>query len=117
MTNQDPIQPLFILTNTPEQMGQSIIRFARDDYNKGLGTTLIDAKNDAEAISSFLQEYKDSLETLRSYTKEIERLLLWCIHSAKINNHKLILSNRQFSVFRKVLSLLKHFFCESIRVI
>ncbi len=66
-------------------MGKAIIRFTRDDYNKELGTPLIDANNDAEAISSFLQEYKESPETLRSYTKEIERLLLWCIHVAKVN--------------------------------
>ena len=57
-----------------------------DNYNKDMiSNTLIDAKNDAEAILSFLNEYKDSPETLRSYVKEIERLLLWCIHVAKIN--------------------------------
>ena len=83
--NSEPIQPLFILADNPEQMGKAIIRFTRDDYNKELGTTLIDAKNDAEAIASFLQEYKESPETLRSYTKEIERLLLWCIHVANVN--------------------------------
>lgn len=66
-------------------MRQSLIQFTNDDYNKKSGTTLIDAKNDQEAISSFLQEYKDSPETLRSYMKEIERLLLWCIHVAKKN--------------------------------
>ena len=66
-------------------MGKAITRFARDDYNKELGIALIDANNDAEAISSFLQEYKDSPETLRSYTKEIESLLLWCIHVTKVN--------------------------------
>ena len=66
--NSESIQPLFILSDNPEQMGKAIIRFARDDYNKELGTALIDANNDAEAISSFLQEYKDSPETLRSYS-------------------------------------------------
>jgi len=85
VVNPEPIQPLFILTENPEQMGNAVIRFTRDDYNKELGAALIDANNDAEAISSFLQEYKESPETLRSYTKEIERLLLWCIHVAKMN--------------------------------
>jgi len=67
-------------------MGKSIIEFVGDDYNKELvGATLIDAKNDAEAIEAFLREYKDSPETLRSYVKEIERLLLWCIHVSKAN--------------------------------
>ncbi|MCP4763411.1 MAG: hypothetical protein GY870_16685 [archaeon] len=66
-------------------MEKSIIKFVGDDYNKKGGTTLIDANNDTEAILSFLNEYNDSPETLRSYAKEIERLLLWCIHIEKIN--------------------------------
>lgn len=73
------------MSDTPLNMGSSIIKFTHDDYNKELGSTLIDARNDAEAISSFLNEFRDSPETLRSYCKEIERLLLWCIHIAKIN--------------------------------
>ena len=43
MGNPEPIQPLFILADHPEQMGKAIIRFTRDDYNKELGTALIDA--------------------------------------------------------------------------
>src|SRR5690606_3794704 len=74
-----------ILKQNPEKMGDSIINFTHDDYNKKSGATLIDAKNDSEAISSFLSEYKDSPQTLRSYAKEIERLLLWCIHVSKVN--------------------------------
>lgn len=85
MEKNQLIQPLFILAGTQEKMGRDIIQFAGDDYNKESGATLIDAKDDAEAISTFLREYKDSSETLRSYAKEIERLLLWCIHVAKVN--------------------------------
>lgn len=81
----DIIRPLFIMSETPLSMGSTIIKFTYDDYNKELGSALIDAHNDAEAISSFLNEFRDSPETLRSYSKEIERLLLWCIHIAKIN--------------------------------
>ena len=81
----DSIRPLFIMSETPLSMGSTIIKFTHDDYNKELGSALIDAHNDAEAISSFLNEFRDSPETLRSYSKEIERLLLWCIHIAKIN--------------------------------
>lgn len=58
--------------NNPERMGHNILHFVRDDYNKELGATLIDAKNDAEAIETFLSEYKDSPETLRSYTYATE---------------------------------------------
>ena len=66
-------------------IGSHVIQFAKDDYNKAIGDSLIDAKNDAEAISSFLLEFRDSPLTLQSYAKEIERLLLWCVHVAKLN--------------------------------
>lgn len=79
------IKPLFILNDQADKMGDAIIAFTHDNYNKEIGSTLIDAEDDAAAISTFLREYKDSPETLRSYAKEIERLLLWCIHIAKIN--------------------------------
>jgi integrase/recombinase XerD len=85
MSKPRGILPLFIMSESLQHMGTAIIRFARDDYNKEIGSALIDADNDAEAISSFLNEFRDSPETLRSYSKEIERLLLWCIHVAKVN--------------------------------
>lgn len=85
MSKSEPIKPLFIIPAKADDIGKYIIQFNGDNYNKKLKTVLIDAQNDAEAISSFLNEYKDSPETLRSYTKEIERLLLWCIHVKKIN--------------------------------
>ena len=40
----------------------------------------IKANTDLEAIQEFLTEYRHSPATLRSYTKECERLLLWSIH-------------------------------------
>ncbi len=81
----EPIKPLFLPIEDASKMGKQVILFARDDYNKVIGNSLIDAKNDAEAISSFLREFNDSPLTLQSYAKEIERLLLWCIHVAKTN--------------------------------
>lgn len=41
----------------------------------------ISASNDLQAIDAFLAEYRHSPATLRAYTKECERLLLWCLHS------------------------------------
>jgi len=79
------IKPLFLPINEANKMGSQIISFVQDDYNKSSGEALIDAKTDAEAISSFLAEFRDSALTLRSYAKEIERLLLWCVHIAKKN--------------------------------
>lgn len=74
------VKPLFLINNDTNHMGDRIIQFATDDYNKAIGASLLDAKNDAEAISAFLSEFRDSPLTLQSYAKEIERLLLWCIH-------------------------------------
>lgn len=79
------IKPLFLSVEKGFTANNLILQFSKDDYNKALGEALIGAGNDAEAIAVFLQEYKDSPETLRSYAKEVERLLLWCIHVAKIN--------------------------------
>jgi integrase/recombinase XerD len=81
----DPIEPLFLPVEDSALMGSQIIQFTTDNYNKAIGGTLIAANNDAEAISTFLREFHDSPLTLRSYAKEIERLLLWCIHIAKVN--------------------------------
>ena len=81
----EPVKPLFLMPDDSKNIGTHVISFAKDNYNKAIGASLIDAKNDAEAISAFLAEFKDSPLTLQSYAKEIERLLLWCIHIAKLN--------------------------------
>ena len=83
--NIDPIKPLFLMLEDTKNIGNQIITLAKEDYNKAIGEALIDAKNDSEVISSFLSEFNDSPLTLKSYAKEIERLLLWCIHIAKLN--------------------------------
>ena len=49
MEKNQPIQPLFILAYNLEKMGDAIIQFTQDDYNKEFGSSLIDA----EAISTF----------------------------------------------------------------
>lgn len=79
------ITPLFLPIESSESMGKDIIQFATDNYNKAIGESLIDAKNDAQAISAFLSEFRESPLTLQAYAKEIERLLLWCIHIAHVN--------------------------------
>ncbi len=73
------------MVDDSKNIGNHIVSFAKDDYNKVIGESLIDAKNDAQAISSFLLEFRDEPLTFMSYSKEIERLLLWCIHIAKLN--------------------------------
>lgn len=83
--NIDLIKPLFLMVDDSKNIGNHISSFATDDYNKAIGESLIDAKNDAQAISSFLLEFRNEPLTLMSYSKEIERLLLWCIHITKLN--------------------------------
>jgi site-specific recombinase XerD len=41
---------------------------------------MMEAETDADAIATFLQEYRKAKLTHRSYLKEIERLVLWCTH-------------------------------------
>lgn len=84
MEKQRAITPLFTTVTDANSMGHAVV-FTAGDYNKKSGNALIDAENDAQAISSFLNEYKGSLATMRSYAKEVERLLLWCVHIGKIN--------------------------------
>lgn len=81
--NQEPIRPLFLLPEPHQKITRFTLKFNADAYNKNAGKKMIHAENDAEAIASFLNEYKDSPETFKSYSKEVERLLLWCIHVGK----------------------------------
>lgn len=79
------IEPVFTIDSGLQIIGSSLLEFTNDDYNKKIGAKLISASNDLEAISSFLNEYVDSPKTFRLYSKEIERLLLWCVHISKTN--------------------------------
>ena len=49
-------------------------------------TKQIDANNDLQAIQTWLLEFTHSPQTLRTYRKEAERLLLWSI----IEKHKTV---------------------------
>lgn len=86
MTKSEPfIKPLFAVSSDMAELGNRLVMLSHDDYNKAMGPSLLDAHDDSEAVALFLSEYKDSPETLRSYAKEIERLLLWCIHVPRVN--------------------------------
>lgn len=54
-------------------------------YNRADAPNMMEADTDAEAIATFLREYKSAKLTHRSYLKEIERLVLWCVHIEKIS--------------------------------
>lgn len=40
---------------------------------------LVDARNDYQAVEAYLYKYRGHDKTYRSYQKEIERFLLWCV--------------------------------------
>lgn len=47
--------------------------------NRAAEFCFIEAANDLQAISCYLSRYTDQPHTLRAYTKEIERFLLWSV--------------------------------------
>ncbi|WP_407792324.1 phage integrase family protein [Pigmentiphaga litoralis] len=51
----------------------------RHGKNRARGFSLIAARNDLEAIQSYLYKFRGRDRTLRSYRKELERFLLWCV--------------------------------------
>jgi hypothetical protein len=68
-----PPQPLERLL-IPEQLD------GRHGSNRAIRSGCqLDADNDLQAIQVWLMEYRDSLQTLRNYRKEAERLLLWAL--------------------------------------
>lgn len=59
------------IQNSPALAGGS------GEFRSHMANTL-GAKNDLEAVNSWLGYYKDKPSTQRSYRKEVERFLLWC---------------------------------------
>lgn len=51
--------------------------------NRGVGLNMLEANNDMAAIHAYLNKHRDSEKTQRSYTKEVERFLLWCLIERK----------------------------------
>ena len=77
------ICPLLYITTFGEILihHELISQINHTGYNRSTSPLkLIQASSDSEALSAFLHEYRDSPKTLRVYAKEIERLLLWCLH-------------------------------------
>jgi integrase len=47
--------------------------------NRSAAFPFIQARNDLDAVRSYLNRYRDQPHTLRVYTKELERFLLWAV--------------------------------------
>lgn len=50
-----------------------------DGVNRAPTFAYIHARNDLDAVRAYLYQYRDQPKTLRSYTKEVERFLMWTV--------------------------------------
>ncbi|SAL86236.1 integrase [Caballeronia terrestris] len=50
-----------------------------DGENRSTAFCYIQANHDLDAVRAYLNRYRDQLKTLRAYTKELERFLLWAV--------------------------------------
>jgi integrase len=51
----------------------------RRGENRSVAFCYIQARHDLEAVCAYLNKYRDQPKTLRAYTKEVERFLLWSV--------------------------------------
>ncbi|WP_246258025.1 phage integrase family protein [Pararobbsia alpina] len=50
-----------------------------DGANRSAAFCYVAARHDLEAVRAYLHQYREQPKTLRAYTKELERFLLWCV--------------------------------------
>lgn len=80
-----PIKPLFDSVDSIDFARIGEVLCSTPGYNQSEEPNMLGATNDAQAIKTFLMDYKSAKLTYRSYLKEIERLVLWAIHIPKIS--------------------------------
>ncbi len=80
----DYIPPLFTDIDSKDYAALSHCLAQTPGYNRSQEANMLGAETDAEAIRTFLQDYRQTKLTYRSYLKEIERLVLWCIYVPKL---------------------------------
>lgn len=80
----DYIAPLFTDIDSKDYSALSVCLAQTPGYNRSQEANMLGAETDAEAIRTFLQDYRQTKLTYRSYLKEIERLVLWCIYIPKL---------------------------------
>ncbi|MHB1948864.1 MAG: tyrosine-type recombinase/integrase [Gammaproteobacteria bacterium] len=73
------LQLLPQLSNLIEWMASERLDGTLGTNREAIHQSQINAKNDYEAIKCWLAEYQHKATTLRTYQKEAERFLLWCI--------------------------------------
>jgi len=80
----DFIKPIFFSNNSHDFSNLISSLGGTPGYNLQEGPNMLKANNDATALQSFLSGYKDSPLTYQTYLKELERLVLWCVHVQKL---------------------------------
>jgi len=55
------IKPLFLVADSSNTMGEVLLEFIDDNYNQGLGSKLIDANNDVEAMYPYISRVYNKL--------------------------------------------------------
>ena len=78
------IPPLFTEIDSKDYSALSYCLAQAPGYNRSQEANMLGAETDAEAIKTFMQDYRQTKLTYRSYLKEIERLVLWCIYVPKL---------------------------------
>ncbi|MDH3715599.1 MAG: tyrosine-type recombinase/integrase [Gammaproteobacteria bacterium] len=88
--------------------------FADSGWNRAGSEPIIHASNDAQAVQEFLDHLREKSETTRAtYAKEIERLLLWCIHEA--GQTVTALKETDFRRYRRFMLKPPKRWCDSVR--
>jgi hypothetical protein len=68
------------LTLTPlERLSVPHALSSADGENRSTAFCYIQAQHDLDAVGAYLNRYRDQPKTLRAYTKELERFLLWAV--------------------------------------
>ncbi|MFC0403120.1 site-specific integrase [Paraburkholderia rhizosphaerae] len=62
-----------------ERMALHAALSGADGDNRSRAFAYIHARHDLEAVRAYLYQYRDQPKTLRAYTKELERFLLWTV--------------------------------------
>jgi integrase len=105
--------PLNLIRNNPTMGHESIqlLDGSQGTNREAVKSCQLRVNNDYEAMQCWLNEYKDIDTTYRSYQKEAERLLLWCVIQ-----HKKPLSSLDRDDFESYFAFLedpqpKHLWC------
>lgn len=77
---QEAIVPLFDSVDSWDYGILAEKLTTKPGYNQSDEPNMLGAVNDAQAIHTFLRDHQSAKLTYRSYLKEIERLVLWCLH-------------------------------------